>query len=67
MLYRPPNGQVEPFETFLNKASSQKKVSKEAFHIASDFNSNLLDYDTNKKLQNFLNLIYQNGIIPTNN
>ena len=32
-------------------------------HIAGDFNLNLLDH--NRKVHNFLSLIYQNGMIPT--
>ena len=46
VLHRPPNGQIEPFETFLNNTFSHIKVSKKAFHIAGDFNLNLLDHDT---------------------
>ena len=34
-------------------------------HIAGDFNLNLLDH--NRKVHNFLSLIYQNGMIPTIN
>ena len=48
VLYRPPNGQIEHLETFLNNTFSQIKVSKKTFHIAGDFNLNLLDHDTNK-------------------
>ena len=36
-------------------------------HIAGDFNLNLLDHNTNRKVHNFLSLIYQNGMIPTIN
>ena len=64
--YRPPNGQIDSFETFLNNTFSQIKVSTKAFHNAGDFNLNLLNHDTNKKMQNFLNLVYQSGMIPTN-
>ena len=31
VLYRPPNGQIEPFETFLNNTFSQIKVSRKLF------------------------------------
>ena len=31
------------------------------------FNLNLLDYDTNTKVQGFLNLVYKIGMIPTIN
>ena len=65
-LYRPPNGQIEPF-VFLNNIFSKIKTSNKLFHIAGDFNLNLLDHDTNTKVQIFLNLVYRNGMIPTIN
>ena len=34
------------------------------FNIAYDFNLNLLGYNNYKKVQNFVNLIYQNSMIP---
>ena len=36
-------------------------------HIVGDFNLNLLDHNTNRKVHNFLSLIYQNSMIPTIN
>ena len=41
------------------------KNSNKAMHIAGNFNLNLLDHNTNKKVYNSLSLIYQNGMIPT--
>ena len=67
VLYRAPNGQLEPFQTLLNNTFYQMKISKKAFHIAGDFNLNLLDHDTNKRVQNFFHLVSQNGLIPTIN
>ena len=55
-LYRPPNGQRESFEKFLNNIFSKIKKSNKLFHIAGDFNLNLLDHDTNRKVQRFLNI-----------
>ena len=43
----------------LNNTLSQIKVCNKAFYIAGNFNLNLLDHDTNKKVQNFLDLFYQ--------
>ena len=38
------------------------------YHIAGDFNLNLFLVDENcKKVQDFLNLVYQNGVILTIN
>ena len=62
--YRPPSGKFEPFELFLNTLASSVRNSKKNIHIAGDFNLNLLDHDSNKKVQDFLNIIYRNSMIP---
>ena len=66
-LYRPPNGQIESFEKCLNNIFSKIKKSNKLFHIAGDFDLNLLDHDTNRKVQRFFNIVYRNGMIPTIN
>ena len=35
--------------------------------LTGDFNINLLDFDTNKKVQNFVNLMFRFGMISTIN
>ena len=55
---------TEPFEKFLNCIFHKTKKSNKKFHIAGDFNLNVLDHDNCKKVQNFLNLLYQNNMIP---
>ena len=67
VVYRPPNGGIEPVENFLKILFNKNKNSNKNYHIAGDFNLNLLNHDKNKKVQDLLNLIYQNGIIPTIN
>ena len=67
VLYRPPNGQIETFENFWRHLFHENKNSNKNFHIAGDFNLNLLDHNENKKVQNFLNIIHQNGMLPTIN
>ena len=66
-LYRPPNGQIESFEKFLNNIFSKIKKSNKLFHIAGDYNLNLLGHNTNRKAQRFLNIVYRNDMIPTIN
>ena len=66
-LYRPPNGQRESFEKFLNNIFSNIKKSNKLFHIAGDLNLNVLDHDTNRKVQRFFNIVYRNGMISTIN
>ena len=66
-LYRLPNGQIESFENCLNNIFSKIKKSNKLFHVADDFNLNLLDHDTNGNVQRFLNIVCRNGMIPTIN
>ena len=66
-LYGTPNGQIEPFENYLNNIFSKIKKSNKLFHIAGDFDLNLLDHYTNRKMQKFLSIVYRNGTIPTIN
>ena len=35
--------------------------------LAGDFNLNVLDFEQNKKVQNFVNLMFQFGLIPSIN
>ena len=37
VLYRPPNGKIEPFETFLVKLLSSVQNANKHLHIAGDF------------------------------
>ena len=67
VLYRLPVGQYKQFENFLTTFFYRTKDCNIDIHIAGDFNLNLLGHDTNKKVKGFLNLIYQNNLIPTIN
>ena len=67
VLYRPPNGQTESFEKFFKNAFRITKNSNKVHHTAGDFNHNLLDHENSRKVQGFLNFIYQNGMIRTIN
>ena len=51
----------------MSKLLSSVQNSNENLHIAGDFNLNLLDHDSNKKVHDFLNIIYRNSMIPTRN
>ena len=62
ILYRPSNDQIESFEHFLNNIFSKIKKSNKLFHIAGDFNLNLLDHDTNRKVQRFLNIDFSTRV-----
>ena len=63
VLYTSPKGLAEAFETFLNDIFNETNKSNKMCYIAGDFNLAVLDYDKCKKIQNFLNLLYQNNMI----
>ena len=49
VLYRPSNGLIDPFETFLKEIFSKTKNPNKMYHIANDFN--FLDHESCKKVQ----------------
>ena len=58
VVYKPPNGKIEPSENFLKILFNKNKNSNKNYHIAGYFNLNLSDFDKNIKVQDFFNLIY---------
>ena len=67
LTYRPPNGDVREFDKQLNKVLSTNDISNEEVIIAYDFNVNLLDFQENKKVQNFLNILFGDSMMPVIN
>ena len=63
VLHRPSNGHFGHFENFLTFLLNTNNFNKN-FYIEGDFNINLLDNNLNKKVQYYLNVIYQNSFIP---
>ena len=67
VLYRSPYGKIELFKTFLVKLLSSVQNANKNLHIAGDLNLNLPDHESNKKVPDFFNIIYRNGMTPTIN
>ena len=67
LVYRPPNGDHKERGNYLESSLSKREISHKEIILAGDFNINLLDFDANKKVQNFVNLMFCFGIIPTIN
>ena len=63
-IYRPPNGDIETCENYFKNLFDT--VSKHIL-LVDDFNLNVLDFENNKKVQNFMNLMFRYGMIPTIN
>ena len=63
-MYRPPNGDMTVSEKFCeNFLSANDKISKNII-FAGDFNINVLDYESNKKVQHFLSSMFQYNMKP---
>ena len=62
--YRQPAGRYNEFEIYL-KQFLQK--SKNQSYLVEDLNLNLLDHRTSTKVKNYLNLTFQNFLVPVIN
>ena len=51
VVYRSPNGKIEPFENFLKNVFNKNNNFNKNYHIAGDLNLNLLDDNKNKESQ----------------
>ena len=65
--YRPPNNDETLFEKHVKSISSKNDVTRKEVVLISDFNINLVDFDKNKTVQSFANLMFRPGMIPTIN
>ena len=64
VMYRPPNGDMTVFEKFCkNVLSANDKTSKNII-FAGNLNINVLDCESNKKVQHFLSSMFQYNMIP---
>ena len=62
-MCRPPNGDMTVFQNLLD---SNDKTSKNII-LSADSNINVLDYESNKKVQHFLSSMFHYNMIPTIN
>ena len=63
--YEAPGGDLNVCETFFKKILSEGTAVNKTFFLTGDFNINLLDFETNKKVQSLVNLIFEFSMIPT--
>ena len=49
---------MKQFETHFKDVSSKHSKNLKNIVLAGDFNINFLDFETNKKVQDFLNLMF---------
>ena len=65
MSYRQPAGQYNEFEIYLKQFLHKPKNKKS--YLIKDLSLNLLDHRTNTKVKDYLNLTFQNFLIPVIN
>ena len=66
-IYRPPNGDMKQCAIHFKDMFSKNDKNPKNIVLAGDFKINVLDFETNKKVQDFLNLIFcYNMILLTN-
>ena len=67
IVYRSPDGDLEACENYFQSILSHNLIRNKNVILAGDFHINVLDFEQNKKVQNFVNLIFQLGLVPTIN
>ena len=67
VVCRPPNGDTKISKQFCKDLFSKNSKNLKNMILAGDFNINALDYEQNKKVQSFFNLMYRYNMIPTIN
>ena len=66
-IYRPPNGDMKQCETHFKDLFSKNGKNLKNIVLAEDFNINFLDFETNKNVEDFLNLMFRYNMIPLTN
>ena len=65
VMYRPPSDDVTVFEKFCDNLLSANNKTSKIIIFAGDLNINVLDFESNKKVQDFLSSMFQYNMIPT--
>ena len=53
------------WKLFQKNTLKKSTAVNKTFFVTGDFNINLLDFETNKKVQSLVNLIFEFSMIPT--
>ena len=67
IVYRPPDGDLEVCESYFHSILSRNSIRNKSVILAGDFNINVLELEQNKKVQNFVYLMFQFGLVPSIN
>ena len=67
LTYRPLNGDPNELENHFKDILSKREITNKELVLVGDFNINVLDFNESKMVQNFVNLMFRHGLIPTIN
>ena len=67
LTYRPPNADPNELENHFKNILSKREITNKELVLVGDFNINVLDFNESKMVQNFVNLMFRHGLIPTIN
>ena len=67
LAYRPPNGDPNELENHFNNILLKREITNKELVLVGDFNINVLDFNESQMVQNFVNLMFRHGLIPTIN
>ena len=67
IFYRTPGANIDVCENQLKNTFFEDNVIRKNILLAGDFDINLLHFEQNKKVQDFINLMFQSGFVPTTN
>ena len=67
IAYRPPDGDLEVCENYFQSILLHNSIRNKNVILAEDFNITVLDFEQNKKVQIFVNLMFQFSLVPTIN
>ena len=63
-VYRPPDSSLKEFKNSLKPIFDNIRRNNKDLYLVGDFNINVLDYENNVKVKNFVNFAFQNSLIP---
>ena len=66
-IYRPPKGTIVYYQERIAKHLHEVNREGKSIYIAGDFNLNLLDYETEVKVRDFVNLMCEYLLLPSIN
>ena len=64
VIYRPPNSEIDAFNTHLTSILNAIKLENKIAYIAGDFNINLLNVESHVQSSEFIEMLYSYSYLP---